>query len=540
MKKHVISINLSDEKEKVVGGDVTKYICIYDPNHPLKKHNEHTIEFSLDEWSHELLMRTPSVIFSALRWGTDEMIESLKSRRITPVEASIVLKDFGVYLSMKARKLKQDMEKESECSVSEFINRISNISKLEKDVDNQNKNIIAFYIASDIVIRMATMIVRENAFQKEDERLYPKYRDVIKAYENVYKLSREEVIYRKRRMWKQWVPQVDETFDECQDTRLFDRVCTEDMKTYEKCLTETTHGVVSAYRNIAVDLECGYVDYIENEVTQKIVENMIVQYMPLDNDIDIQERSVQAASNNAEKILTEIKKAVVGPIKNIEVGKGNVEGDKKTENSKDKGFLPHVHLTFNSDKNSCELSTQTLTSEEFKEYMSQKQCSFTMVNIEYQESDPILTNINRLIIYDNDVIPPVNTNVGDVFVSRNDWKLMQNELNPIALLITLLYSEEERHTLLYMHDTKTLATAIEKLAIVMKNDTDENMAHDNGITIRPANKVVALLLTYAYAYQKDIKYNNLEEVRQRINELSLSDLRQFISDMLKEIEKSGD
>lgn len=154
-----------------------------------------------------------------------------------------------------------------------------------------------------------------------------------------------------------------------------------------------------------------------------------------------------------------------------------------------------------------------------------------------------MTSINNLVIYYGNR-PSLNDNDGNVFVSSKDWFLMQKKLNPIAVIVGLIYGDdEERNTLLMLHRRKTLALAIEKFAVVIKNDADDDMEHTKSIQerlkVKEKYKVSALLLSYSLSFLKEFEYEDMFAIKRRINGSTSKELKAFISDMVTEIENSG-
>ena len=101
---------LSDVKDHIVYGHGASRILVYDPKNPPATCAEDTLSdtlsFTEEEWAEAIYLRQPAVIFSALRWGDDSVVDEI-AKFITPIEASVLLRDLSEYLLVNARSIEE-------------------------------------------------------------------------------------------------------------------------------------------------------------------------------------------------------------------------------------------------------------------------------------------------------------------------------------------------------------------------------------------------------------------------------------------------
>ena len=525
---------LSDVKNHIIYGHGASCILVYDPKNPPATCAEGTLSFTEDEWAETIYLRQPAIIFSALRWGDDNVIDEI-AKFITPIEASVLLQDLAKYLLISARSI-EEREHWTRSETVEHRIKGKTVTTTEIDHDKMKKK-LSYYIASDIVIRMAIVILFEKEFERCDKRFfpkfYPKYQDVIKAYRSMYlKTYKEEAVKSRQNGWN---IQGIEFFDSCSDINLFERVCSEDMETYERYFSKITKDVVSKCRSVYADMNTGYAKDIENPTSEKIIENLLYQYSPEDADIDIQVSSIRKYEEDQAKQKEEADRIIEREIDSIQ---HEINKPDNGLNDKADGYQKVLVI---DDSN--ERFHQAMIKARKRHKESNKDSKIfnehKIIHVGYI-GNSTMTSINNIVIYSG-TMPSVDDNSGNVFVSSKDWLLMQKELNPIAVIVGLIYGdEEERNTLLMLHKRKTLALAIEKFAVVIKNDADDDMTYIiDRLEIKEKYKVAALLLSYSLSFLKKFEYDNMFVIKRRINESTVSELKAFISDMITEIEKSG-
>lgn len=529
---------LSDVKDHIVYGHGASCILVYDPKNPPATCAGDTLSFTEEEWAEAIYLRQPAVIFSALRWGNNDVIDEI-AEFITPIEASVLLRDLAEYLLVRARSIEEREHWTRDETVEHRI-KGKTVTTTEIDHDKMKKK-LSYYIASDIVIRMAIVILFEKEFERCDKRFfpkfYPKYQDVIKAYRSVYLKTYKEEVAKSRQ--NGWNIQGIEFFDSCSDVNLFERVCSEDMELYERYFSETTKGVVSKCRSVDADVNAGYAKDIENPASEKIIENLLHQYSPEDADIDIQVSSIRKYEEDQAKQKEEADR--IAEREKINSARCEISEPDNGLNNKADGYQK-VLVIDNGDERFRHAKIETRKKHEESNKDSKIFNEHKIIHVGYI-GDSTMTSINNLVIYSG-TRPSIDDNDGNVFVSSKDWFLMQKELNPIAVIIGLIYGDdEEKNTLLMLHRRKTLALAIEKFAVVIKNDADDDMTRAKSIQerlkIKEKYKVAALLLSYSLSFMKEFEYDNMFAIKRRINESTSRELKAFISDMISEIENSG-
>lgn len=532
---------LSDVKDHIVYGHGASRILVYDPKNPPATCAEDTLSdtlsFTEEEWAEAIYLRQPAVIFSALRWGDDNVVDEI-AKFITPIEASVLLRDLSEYLLVNARSIEEREHWTRDESVEIHI-KGKTVTTTEIDRDKMKKK-LSYYIASDIVMRMAIVILFEREFERCDKRFfpkfYPKYQDVIKAYRSMYLKTYQEEAAKSRQ--NGWNIQGIEFFDSCSDVNLFEHVCSEDMETYEHYFSVTTKGVVSKCRSVYADMNTGYAKDIDNPASDKIIKNLLCQCSPEDADIDIQISSIRKYDEDQAK-----QKEVADRI----AEKEKMDSDRYEISEPDNGLndkadgYQKVLVIDNSNERFRKAKIEARKrQEEFNK--DSNIFGHKIIHVGYI-GDSVMTSINNLVIYYGNR-PSLNDNDGNVFVSSKDWFLMQKKLNPIAVIVGLIYGDdEERNTLLMLHRRKTLALAIEKFAVVIKNDADDDMEHTKSIQerlkVKEKYKVSALLLSYSLSFLKEFEYEDMFAIKRRINGSTSKELKAFISDMVTEIENSG-
>ena len=532
---------LSDVKDHIVYGHGASRILVYDPKNPPATCAEDTLSdtlsFTEEEWAEAIYLRQPAVIFSALRWGDDSVVDEI-AKFITPIEASVLLRDLSEYLLVNARSIEEREHWTRDESVEIHI-KGKTVTTTEIDRDKMKKK-LSYYIASDIVMRMAIVILFEREFERCDKRFfpkfYPKYQDVIKAYRSMYLKTYQEEAAKSRQ--NGWNIQGIEFFDSCSDVNLFEHVCSEDMETYEHYFSVTTKGVVSKCRSVYADMNTGYAKDIDNPASDKIIKNLLCQCSPEDADIDIQISSIRKYDEDQAK-----QKEVADRI----AEKEKMDSDRYEINESDNGLNDKAdgyQKALVIDNSNERFRKAKIEARKRQEEFNKDSNIFghKIIHVGYIGGS-VMTSINNLVIYYGNR-PSLNDNDGNVFVSSKDWFLMQKKLNPIAVIVGLIYGDdEERNTLLMLHRRKTLALAIEKFAVVIKNDADDDMEHTKSIQerlkVKEKYKVSALLLSYSLSFLKEFEYEDMFAIKQRINGLTSKELKAFISDMVTEIENSG-
>lgn len=532
---------LSDVKDHIVYGHGASRILVYDPKNPPATCAEDTLSdtlsFTEEEWAEAIYLRQPAVIFSALRWGDDSVVDEI-AKFITPIEASVLLRDLAEYLLVNARSIEEREHWTRDESVEIHI-KGKTVTTTEIDRDKMKKK-LSYYIASDIVMRMAIVILFEREFERCDKRFfpkfYPKYQDVIKAYRSMYLKTYQEEAAKSRQ--NGWNIQGIEFFDSCSDVNLFEHVCSEDMETYEHYFSVTTKGVVSKCRSVYADMNTGYAKDIDNPASDKIIKNLLCQYSPEDADIDIQISSIRKYDEDQAK-QKEVADRIAEKEK-MDSARYEISEPDNGLNDKADGYQK-VLVIDNSNERFREAKIEARKRQE-ESNKDSNIFGHKIIHVGYI-GDSVMTSINNLVIYYGNR-PSLNDNDGNVFVSSKDWFLMQKKLNPIAVIVGLIYGDdEERNTLLMLHRRKTLALAIEKFAVVIKNDADDDMEHTKSIQerlkVKEKYKVSALLLSYSLSFLKEFEYEDMFAIKRRINGSTSKELKAFISDMVTEIENSG-
>ena len=532
---------LSDVKDHIVYGHGASRILVYDPKNPPATCAEDTLSdtlsFTEEEWAEAIYLRQPAVIFSALRWGDDNVVDEI-AKFITPIEASVLLRDLAEYLLVNARSIEEREHWTRDESVEIHI-KGKTVTTTEIDRDKMKKK-LSYYIASDIVMRMAIVILFEREFERCDKRFfpkfYPKYQDVIKAYRSMYLKTYQEEAAKSRQ--NGWNIQGIEFFDSCSDVNLFEHVCSEDMETYEHYFSVTTKDVVSKCRSVYSDMNTGYAKDIDNPASEKIIKNLLRQYSPEDADIDIQVSSIRKYDEDQAKQKEEEDR--ISKKEKMDSARYEISEPINGLNDKADGWQKVLVIDDSNERfRKAKIEARKRQEESNKD---SKIFGHKIIHVGYI-GDSVMTSINNLVIYYGNR-PSLNDNDGNVFVSSKDWFLMQKKLNPIAVIVGLIYGDdEERNTLLMLHRRKTLALAIEKFAVVIKNDADDDMEHTKSIQerlkVKEKYKVSALLLSYSLSFLKEFEYEDMFAIKRRINGSTSKELKAFISDMVTEIENSG-
>ena len=532
---------LSDVKDHIVYGHGASRILVYDPKNPPATCAEDTLSdtlsFTEEEWAEAIYLRQPAVIFSALRWGDDNVVDEI-AKFITPIEASVLLRDLAEYLLVNARSIEEREHWTRDESVEIHI-KGKTVTTTEIDRDKMKKK-LSYYIASDIVMRMAIVILFEREFERCDKRFfpkfYPKYQDVIKAYRTMYLKTYQEEAAKSRQ--NGWNIQGIEFFDSCSDVNLFEHVCSEDMETYEHYFSVTTKDVVSKCRSVYSDMNTGYAKDIDNPASEKIIKNLLRQYSPEDADIDIQVSSIRKYDEDQAKQKEEEDR--ISKKEKMDSARYEISEPINGLNDKADGWQKVLVIDDSNERfRKAKIEARKRQEESNKD---SKIFGHKIIHVGYI-GDSVMTSINNLVIYYGNR-PSLNDNDGNVFVSSKDWFLMQKKLNPIAVIVGLIYGDdEERNTLLMLHRRKTLALAIEKFAVVIKNDADDDMEHTKSIQerlkVKEKYKVSALLLSYSLSFLKEFEYEDMFAIKRRINGSTSKELKAFISDMVTEIENSG-
>ena len=532
---------LSDVKDHIVYGHGASRILVYDPKNPPATCAEDTLSdtlsFTEEEWAEAIYLRQPAVIFSALRWGDDNVVDEI-AKFITPIEASVLLRDLAEYLLVNARSI-EEREHWTRAESVEIHIKGKTVTTTEIDRDKMKKK-LSYYIASDIVMRMAIVILFEREFERCDKRFfpkfYPKYQDVIKAYRSMYLKTYQEEAAKSRQNGLNI--QGIEFFDSCSDVNLFEHVCSEDMETYEHYFSVTTKGVVSKCRSVYADMNTGYAKDIDNPASEKIIKNLLRQYSPEDADIDIQVSSIRKYDEDQAKQKEEEDR--ISKKEKIDSARYEISEPNNGLNDKADGYQKVLVIDDSNERfRKAKIEARKRQEESNKD---SKIFGHKIIHVGYI-GDSVMTSINNLVIYYGNR-PSLNDNDGNVFVSSKDWFLMQKKLNPIAVIVGLIYGDdEERNTLLMLHRRKTLALAIEKFAVVIKNDADDDMEHTKSIQerlkVKEKYKVSALLLSYSLSFLKEFEYEDMFAIKRRINGSTSKELKAFISDMVTEIENSG-
>ena len=532
---------LSDVKDHIVYGHGASRILVYDPKNPPATCAEDTLSdtlsFTEEEWAEAIYLRQPAVIFSALRWGDDNVVDEI-AKFITPIEASVLLRDLAEYLLVNARSI-EEREHWTRAESVEIHIKGKTVTTTEIDRDKMKKK-LSYYIASDIVMRMAIVILFEREFERCDKRFfpkfYPKYQDVIKAYRSMYLKTYQEEAAKSRQNGLNI--QGIEFFDSCSDVNLFEHVCSEDMETYEHYFSVTTKGVVSKCRSVYADMNTGYAKDIDNPASEKIIKNLLRQYSPEDADIDIQVSSIRKYDEDQAKQKEEEDR--ISKKEKIDSARYEISEPNNGLNDKADGYQKVLVIDDSNERfRKAKIEARKRQEESNKD---SKIFGHKIIHVGYI-GDSVMTSINNLVIYYGNT-PSLNDNDGNVFVSSKDWFLMQKKLNPIAVIVGLIYGDdEERNTLLMLHRRKTLALAIEKFAVVIKNDADDDMEHTKSIQerlkVKEKYKVSALLLSYSLSFLKEFEYEDMFAIKRRINGSTSKELKAFISDMVTEIENSG-
>ena len=148
----------------------------------------------------------------------------------------------------------------------------------------------------------------------------------------------------------------------------------------------------------------------------------------------------------------------------------------------------------------------------------------------YGENPGVYWNLNNVVIY-NGERPTEYSNKQNIFINVKDWINMRDELHPFVILVALLYGKESyKKTIFRMFSRVKIAESLLKFVKYIENDV-----FMGGIITgsdRSPLVTVALLLTYIYS---DILMGDcaedLNDVVERINDLTNNELREYISDM---------